>query len=312
MKGGAVMPQERKEIKIAKIILAIIGILGCIFIIYGLCFAPKALSAEWKWQHFGADPYAKTRAEAMRTREFAFSAMGLPDQVIAKLIRVTVEPGEKIRIVNGDKFSAMISKKGVVHQDVVVAFVKPPISGKMEYTAPAEKWQVSLEGRIYTVILPEICNNWSFNWTFAPPPPPLPEKCVELSFNAPVGGKVRWGIASDHGPLLPSACNAQKQNEGPWTAWTGQCDDCVGAIDYIRGVIGEKAEIYHKYLYSVTAKRQTLRFSTAIWADLVYICLEYKDGKMTCGVYMRPQDWKGQYSAFIQDTFWISDENCPK
>lgn len=274
--------------------------------------ASSALAAEWKWQHFGADPYAKSRTEAMRTRESAFHAMGLPDSVITQLMLATEKPGEKIRLVNGDRLAVMLSKGSVVHKDVVVAFVKPPISGKMEYAAPAEKWQVSVEGKIYVVILPEICNNWSYNWNPAPPPILPPEKCVELSFNAKIGGKVRWGIGSNHGPMPPSACNAQKQDDGPWTAWTGQCDDCYGAISYIRGILGNKGEIYHKYLYSVTATRQTLRFSTAIWADLVYICLEYADGKKTCGVYMLPQDWRGKYSVTFSDLLWISDVECPK
>ena len=149
----------------------------------------------------------------------------------------------------------------------------------------------------------------------APQPQPVPksaDKCVELSFGADVGGKVRWGIASSSGPMPPSSCNAQKQDDGPWTAWAGQCDDCVGAIGYIRGILGRAAEIFHKYLYGVTARQQTLRFSTAVWSDVVYICLERKDGKRSCGVYMRPNDWKGRYSVSIPDNSWIGDENCPE
>ena len=290
-----------------------------LFVVLVLVALATSAQAEWKWQHFGADPYAKTREEAMQTRESAFSAMGLPESVIADFLRATEKPGEKIRLVNGDHLVAMMSKGGVVHRDAVVAFAKPPVSGKMEYAAPAEKWQISWEGKIYSIVLPEICHNWGYGWTPAPIPPtcpecpkPVVEKCVELSFNASVGGKVRWGVASNHGPLPPSVCNAQRQGDGPWTAWAGWCDDCIGAIDYIRGVIGGKGEIYHKYLYPVTATRQTLRFSTAVWADLVYICLEDANGKRTCGVYMRPQDWKSSYNVNIQDVFWISDADCPK
>ena len=103
----------------------------------------------FKWQHFGADPYAASRDEAMQTRESAFSKFGFPEPVVALLMEATKQPGEKVRIVNGDKLSRMLSKGGVVHTNVTVAFDKPPVSGKMEYAAPAEKWQVSWQGKVY-------------------------------------------------------------------------------------------------------------------------------------------------------------------
>lgn len=287
-----------------------------IFVVLALVALATSAQAEWKWQHFGTDPYATSREVAMKTREDAFRSMGLPAPVITQLLRVTEKSGEKVRIVNGDHFSVMLSKKGV-HRDVVVAWEKKP-QRAMEYAAPAEKWQTVWEGKTFIVFLPEVCFNWAFTVaTIIAPravvaPVVFAEKCVELSFNAPVGGKVRWGVASATGPLPPSECNAQRQDDQPWTAWMGQCDDCVGAIGYLRGILGEKAEIQHKYLYAVTAKEQTLRFSEAVWADVVYICLEYPDGKMTCGVYMRPQDWQGRHSVFIKDSFWVSDANCPQ
>lgn len=254
--------------------------------------AAVSAQAEWKWEHFGADPYAKTRDAAMASRESAFHKLGFPQPVITLFIEETKKPGMKVRLTVGSKLSTMLSHGGAkVRKDVVVAFGSP-VKG-MEYAAPAEEWQVSWDGGVYTLILPEVCYNWSAKVPlidiFATATPS--EKCVELTFNAPVGGKVRWGVASVDGPLPPSVCNAQKQGDEEWKAWYGKCDDCVGAIGYIRGILGDKAEIYHKYLYSVTASKQTLRFSTAIWLDLVYICLEYPDGNRTCGVYMRPQDW---------------------
>ena len=270
--------------------------------------SPKvhAVEKEFKWQHFGAAPYATSRDEAIRTRESAFTKLGFPKPVVALLMEATKQPGEKIRLTNGNRLTAMMSKGGVVHRNVLVSFNKPPVSGKMEYAAPAEKWQVSWHGEAYTVFLPEICNNWS-----AIEPSRLPSKCVELTFNAPVGGKVRWGIGTTTGPLPPDVCNAQKQDDGPWTAWYGECDYCIPAIGYIRGVLGDSAQIPHKYLYPVTHTKQTLRFSTEIWTDVVYICLEDASGRQTCGVYMRPQDWKKQYHVDILDELWQYVGKCP-
>ena len=268
--------------------------------------------AEWKWELFNMAPFAETREKAMETRESAFIKAGLPKSVVALLMEETKKPGEKIRLVNGDKLSFMVSKGGTVHKNVVVAFVKPPVSGQIEYAAPAEKWSVMDGVRIFSVILPEICNNWSGITPAIDVSAAVTEKCVELAFNAQIGGKVRWGVASSDGPLPSSYCNAQKQGDGEWKAWYGKCDECTGAVSYLQGILGEKSEIQHKYLYAVTAKQQTFRFSEAVWKDVVYICQEYADGKRTCGVYMRPQDWKGAHSVTIKDSFWISDANCPK
>ena len=281
-----------------------------IFAALVLSVVANSTYAEFKWQHFGADPYATTRAEAMRTRESAFRKMGHPIPVIAQLIRATEKPGEIVRITNGDRFSAMLSKGGVVHRNVVVAFVKPPISGKMEYAAPAERWKVSWEGKNFIISLPDICGNWAYIVVALPPVPPE-KKCVELSFNAPVGGNVRWGIGTTTGPLLPDECNAQRQGDGAWTAWYGECDTCIPAIGYIQGILGGSAQIPHKYLYPVTHTRQTLRFSTEVWSAVVYICLEDALGRQSCGVYMRPQDWKDRYHVEIPDSMWIWGD-CPR
>jgi len=147
---------------IARITLVVIAMLLLLATIAALTAVPAhAAESQFKWQHFGTDPYATSREEAMRTRESAFKKLGLPADVVSILMIATDKPGEKVSLNVGDKLGAMLSKGGVVHRNVIVAFVKPPISGKMEYAAPAEKWQVTFEGGVFTVILPEVCNNWS-------------------------------------------------------------------------------------------------------------------------------------------------------
>lgn len=291
---------------IAACLLAIAAVGGALVLFVSVAHAAD----PFNWQHFGAAPYASSRDEAMQTRESAFQKLGLPSQVVKLLIEETKKPGEKIRLVNGDRLSAMMSKGSIVHRNVTVAFVKPPISGKMEYAAPAEKWQVTWQGKVFIVILPEVCNNWS---SIAGPPLPPAKKCVELVFSAPVGGHVRWGVGTTTGPLPPDECNAQRQDSMAWTSWYGECDYCIPAIGYIRGILGGSAQIPHKYLYPVTHTKQTLRFSTEVWSKVVYICLEDASGRQTCGVYMRPVDWQGRYRVDIPDSLWITDSgNCPK
>ena len=138
---------------------AIVLILVLAFAITTL--ASSVYGTEFKWRHFGANPYATSREEAIRTRGNAFRILGFPEPVIALCMRATETPGEKVRLIVGDHLSAMISKDGIVHRDVVVAFDKPPVSGDIEYSAPAERWQVFWQGNVYMIFLPGICYNWS-------------------------------------------------------------------------------------------------------------------------------------------------------
>ena len=161
--------------------------------------------------------------------------------------------------------------------------------------------------------LPYVCFNWS--WTYGPAPVAVVavEKCVELVFNAPVGMKVRWGAATTTGPFPLSLCNAQREGNGTWLPWHGQCDTCPFAIEYIRRILGDATQMPHRHLYSTKELRQTLRFSDAVQNAVVSVCLEDADGKRTCGVYMRPEDWKSRTQVEIPDPMWKWDDaNCPK
>lgn len=146
---------------ISKITLVVIAVLLLVATFAMLATPAYAAEAEFKWEHFGVDPYATSREEGMRTREDAFRKLGFSEDVVAILMIATEKSGEKVRLVNGDKLDAMLSKGGIVHRNVTVAFVKPPKDDKMEFAAPAEKWEVSWKGTLYTVFLPEVCNNWS-------------------------------------------------------------------------------------------------------------------------------------------------------
>lgn len=173
---------------------------------------PRA-SGGFDWVHFGAAPYASSREEAMRKRESAFRALGFPDAVVAKLMIATESPGEKTRINVGDKLGAMLSKGGVVHTNVTAAFGSP--SRGMELAAPAEKWTVAWEGRQYTALLPEVCNNWSSVVGILPPapvaaaPPPPPPRPIAKSSVCPDG----WSLTANAWQLesLPSGMRQEAE-----------------------------------------------------------------------------------------------------
>jgi len=152
----------RKSARTVLVVLAIVAI-GLIIILIA-----TTARAEWKWQHFGADPFAKTRAEAMQKRANAFLAMEIPPAVIIEMMIATESPGEPAKIANSDKFVAQVAGRNTVHRDVVVAWIGKLPRG-MELAAAAEKWSATLDGKIYSIFLPEVCFNWSLAITSAPP-----------------------------------------------------------------------------------------------------------------------------------------------
>lgn len=121
--------------------------------------ASNSAHAEFMWKNPGADPYATSRDEAMKTRENAFKKLGFPEPVIALLMEATKSPGEEVKLAMNERLSAMLSKGGVLHKDVVIVW-KSPIRGT-ELIAPAEKWTVTSEGKVFTALRFEVCQNWS-------------------------------------------------------------------------------------------------------------------------------------------------------
>lgn len=256
-------------------------------IIVMLAFAAALVTAspahaEFVWRHFGVAPYASTRVEAMRMRESAFRAMGDPQPVVALLMEATKKPGERILLTNGDHLLAMLSKGGIVHRDVIVGFVTPPVSGKMEYAAPAERWQVSWQGKIYTVILPEICNNWS---SIAP----APEECSTVTYSVEPGDQVRFAVLARK--RLPASACWQLQDGTETSALPSPCDTC----DWIgpKSVIPTGFEPLHSGRYTAHAVHQSLRFPREVERAYVALCITRQGQGQSNSWIVQPAAWEG-------------------
>lgn len=213
----------------------------------------------FRWQHFGADPYAASRVEAMKTRESAFHKLGLPQPVIKLFMEETKKKGEKSLITVGDHLSAMLSKGGVVHRNVSVEFGSPV--PRMQYAAPAEKWQVSWQGKIYTIFLPEICNNWASIT-------PSLEACAVVEYTVVPGDEVRFAVLSRK--RLPSSACWQLCDGADCSAPPSPCDDC----DWIgpKSVIPAGFEPLHTGRYIAQSAKQRLRFPREVKAEYIALC----------------------------------------
>lgn len=262
--------------------------------------------AETRWQNFGADPAYSSRVAAIANAPQDMRRMELSEKVIQAFKVAMRTPGTRVRLTNGDRLAFMRTGPNGLWRDVLVDFRRPVRN--MEYAAPAEEWTVTVDGVTYTYGIPDICNNSYLKVQES--------DCVELTFNAPVGGHVDWGVGSRGGPLPPDRCNAQRQGNGEFDAWYGECSVCVPNYGYISQMMGGQATVPHKYRYRVTQQQQTIRFSRAIWSRTVYICLEDANGRRTCGVYVPPNGvqygWDSRRHVHIQDSFWVwGHENCP-
>ena len=242
--------------------------------------------AEYKWQHFGAAPYASSRAEAMQTRQVAFQKLGFPKQVVALLMEATKQPGEKSLITVGDRLSAMISKKGIVHHDVLVDFGSPV--PHMQYAAPAERWQVSWHGSLYTVILPEICGNWS---SIAP----SSEACVTVEYLVQPGDETRFAVLAQK--RLPSSACWQLCDGSDCAAPPSPCDEC----DWIgpKSVIPAGFEPIHTGRYVAQSAKQTLRFPREVENDYLALCVDREGLGESDSWIVQPSKWKNGTTRVI-------------
>lgn len=257
----------------------------------------KNAKGEYVWRHFGAAPYAPNRAEAMRTRESAFRALGFPNEAVKELVRATEMPGERIRLTNGYRLSAMLSKGSVVHRNVVVDFIKPPINGKMEYAAPAEMWQVVWKGQTYTVILPDICNNWSRRDTI-PTAPRLsigPSECRTVAYAVNPGDLVRFAVLAQK--RLPASACWQLCDGTDCAAPPSPCDDC----DWIgpKSVIPDGFEPLHTGRYVAKHSKQTLRLPLEVSASYVALCDDRPGLGDSDSWIVQPREWRRGITTII-------------
>ncbi|MSU74646.1 hypothetical protein EXS57_02610 [Candidatus Kaiserbacteria bacterium] len=310
----------------ARVVLAVIAaVLVSLFLLMGMI--PKARATEWN--RWNVAPYATSQEEACKKAPQAIDGFNIPSAVkeaFKSQLGATCKGGKEVWLTPGMHLEEMWSggaKPHVMSNKTVgeLPVLKSPDGrtyrkGAVAETAKALSWEFVYEGKKYTLYEPFVCFNWS--WASSPVPivtvpVAVAPKCVELTFYAPVGGKVRWGVGSSTGPLAPDACNAQREGDGPWQAWHGECETCVPQEEYISKLLGSTAQVPHKYLYPVGVRKQTFRFSSEIWTKVLYFCLEDAIGVKTCGSYIRPESWKGQYQVQIPDRVWVwDDRKCPK
>jgi len=164
--------------RVARTIAADVAmVLACMTLMLGsLIVAPRAHGAEneFHWKHFGVDPFAKTRDEAVAARERVFrEAFGFSNACVSAAMQATSgAPNATGHLNVGDKLAVMVSSRYVAHHSTVVDFA--PVRKGIDYAATVEIWEFDCDGQHKKVGLPEICNNWSLYFVPVAPAPPTP------------------------------------------------------------------------------------------------------------------------------------------
>jgi len=114
--------------------------------------------ATFRWEHYGTDPFAPSRDEAMAARTQVFESFGFSNTCTQAAYQAMSAPGRVERLNPGDRLAAMMSRGHRLHRDVLVAFAQP--TRGVDYSATVEIWEFDCEGRHYKIGLPQVCNNW--------------------------------------------------------------------------------------------------------------------------------------------------------
>lgn len=247
-------------------------------------------SAQTVWRDWGEAPFASSKEEAVRRLPDALRLLNVPEPVRALLedaVRTTPN-GVRTHIVPGDRFVAMMSRGDRVLSDVVVAEVPVTLphgrTGAVQ-AANASMWEVTYEGQIYTLVLPDVCFNWS--WRSRPAPVQqevIQPDCVELSVShISAGDRMTMRIRPSGAQLPPSQCWAYKQGSDAWQRWP-ECLTCF-----------------------VAEGPMTLRLPREVVANHeLEICWEHQ-GRPSLLYVVQPSDWQNTRYHEVPDLMTIRE-----
>lgn len=188
-----------------------------------------------RWINYGADKSYNTREEAIADADDVMRRHGWSDRVAREMQRVmqTEECDEntpmsspnRIQLQNGDRADAMRSggaRQGSVRQlwgPTIVAFAQPI---GIVILAKACRWTRTIDGVVYTIVLPDICFNTMLIRGG------LDCDLIDVDAAHPQSAAMLWGIYEDDQCLGVRRISRVGEPEAPDAAYgpltTGGCD----------------------------------------------------------------------------------------
>lgn len=283
-------------------------------------------NAHATWKHFGADKAYATREEAVADTPRVLREAGWPETVIKLMAQKMKSPGTPAHVDNGQTLDFMRSGAKAIWRNVLVDFDKPPVTDKMDYSAPSEEWSVVWGGTTWTVGIPEICRNVYGRRKHLPPPITVTRvitpSCVEVHLQVPAGMP---GLQKHSRSVRSTLLRREPvKSFNCWGVIAGQyregaprnCDWCVwvqdGLLEMQRrygtrtdGVL--EFSFFNTSLYDVPEDVQvnadgtldvTLVFPLEAAKEGVAVCIEV-DGVIYHAYLIYPESWKGKSSYQI-------------
>ena len=148
--------------------MRIFVLLALVFGFFALCGGTEAQAQERvaRWQHYGADHAYPNREAALADAERTMVRAGWSATVAAQMAEIMrTRPCERTELENGDRGDWMRSGANGLWRNVLVDF--QPVS--MRISAYACYWSETIDGVLYEVWLPDICNNLFGRRSAGPP-----------------------------------------------------------------------------------------------------------------------------------------------
>lgn len=190
---------------------------------------------ESTWRNWGAAPYAGTDEIAFERLPEALRQLGIPEELHEEFLMMVSEnpDGERtMRITADHRLVAMMSGEAdrPVMCNPTVADIPVNTSGTIVQAALARVWEIEYQGEVFTLVLPEICRNWS--WLVEPArvvittAPEPREDCGAIAYHVPLNAEVRHFLWSREEEIPYSICEGLVQ-VNRLTSPPSPCDDCV-------------------------------------------------------------------------------------
>ena len=281
------------------------------------------------WRHFGGNPRARSREDAMQKLEGDISRLPIPEELHETILN-TVRTSEGVTryLTPGDTLDASLSG-GVLTEEVVINYNvtvvdTPGARAGLSQAIRKEVWEFEFEynGQRYVLelILPEVCYNWSVNIRLVPPPPPPAPDCAVVSFNVEPRDIVLFAVQHRARALTSECWGVRMAGSQNWTVLPVRCDACPeGWSEYVD-------EGFPGRVHASGAQRigRSGEFQMRVPHDMVRgfitFCITREfDGERSgsCALTVERSDWEDypgdEFTKhfFIEDRFWNFSGNCP-
>lgn len=296
--------------------------------IEGLRTSSEPGVSEFEWRHFGGNPFARNRAEAIVRFESFLESSNIPEELRNELRRQVQTQGETRHLVPGERLGVMVSggvltDEVVVHRNVEIIDT-PGARAGLSQAIRAEVWTFEFEhnGRRYELelILPEVCYNWSIRIReITPPPPPAPD-CAVVEFDVEDRDIVMFVVQNRRQALTSECWGVRMEGSAEWSVLPTRCDVCPeGWADDIDE--GWPGRIHTSGAQGIgrDGRFQMRVPMVATQGHITFCRYSIQDDGLhhqSCSLTVEPRDWRPddrpefQESYFIEEEYWNFTGNC--